>query len=170
MKFKKSIILFSFLTLLSIFIANPERVAADEFVIELPAGNFITMSGPMENTDYLYWNFTSTLADIMVMMLNNYEYDNYMDYDILSYTALLSNDKRSDSGWWRPPYTDIWHLIFENVGGYSTHLVCNGEIDQEYFSKDILIRDLIVGYIGFFMVVGIGSITLGIQHFKLKRV
>lgn len=170
MKFKKSIILFSLLAFTGIFLASPKSVAADDFVIDLQAGKFITMSGSMQNNDYLYWDFTSSLADIMVMMLNNYEYSNYMDYSILSYTALLSNYKRSDSGWWRPPYSDIWHLVFENVGSYTTHLVCNGEIDHDYFTKDILIRDLIIGYLGFFMVVGIGSITLGIQHSKLKRV
>ena len=103
------------------------------------------------------------------MMLNNYEYNNYLDYDIFSYTTLLSNNTQSDSRWWRPPYSDTCYLIFENVGGFETHLVYNGIIDPNYFTKDILKNDLMVGYIGFFMVIGIGSITFGIQHSKLKQ-
>ena len=84
MKNKKYIFFGSFLALTIIFIAFPTNVAANGFEIDLTAGHYVTMSGPMQNNDYLYWNFTSTLADIMVMMLNNYEYNNYVDYDILN--------------------------------------------------------------------------------------
>ncbi len=171
MKYKKYVVFGSVLALISIFIALPTRVAANGNEFDLPAGHFVTMSDPMQNNDYLYWEFTSTLADIKVMMLNNYEYNYYMDNDILLSTiTILSNNKRSDSGWWRPPYSDTWHLIFENVGSFLTHLVFNGIKDDNYFVKDILPNDLLIGYIGFITVLGIGSITLGIQHSKLKRV
>ena len=171
MKHKKSIVFGSFLALTIIFIAFPPNAAAFGFEINLPAGNFVTMSGSMQNNDYLNWSFTSTLADIKVMILNNYEYNYYMDNDILlSTVTILSNNKRSDSGWWRPPYSDIWHLIFENVGAFQTHLVYFGAIDNNYFIKDILPRDLFIGYIGFFAVIGIGGLTLLIQRSKLKRI
>lgn len=171
MKYKKYVVFGSVLALISIFIALPTRVAADPDEIDLSAGHFVTISGSMHNSDYLIWEFTSTLADIKVMILNNYEYDYYMVNDILLPTiTILSNNKLSDSGWWRPPYTDIWHLIFENVGSFLTHLTYIGLRDENYFSKTILPNDLLIGYIGFIMVLGIGSITLGIQHSKFKRV
>ncbi len=170
MKYKKYVVLGSVLALVSIFIAFPTRVAAAN-EIDLPADYFVTISGSMQNNDYLYWEFTSTLTDIKVMILNNYEYNYLIDNDILLTTiTILSNNMRSDSGWWRPPYSDTWHLIFENVGSFLTHLTYNGKKDDNYFSKIILPNDLIIGYIGFFIVLGIGSITLGIQHSKLKRV
>ncbi|MFX1502849.1 MAG: hypothetical protein ACFFDH_17950 [Promethearchaeota archaeon] len=171
MRYKKYVLLGSFLAFISILTAFPTRVAADNKEIDLPATHYVVVTGSIQKDDYLYWNFTSTLADIMVMMLNNYEFEYYDQNDVLlSYTALLSTNKRSDSGWWRPPYSDTWNLIFENIGTFETHLVYNGKIDNDYFKKDILPMDFMIGFIGFFMVIGIGSITLIIQHSKMKRV
>ena len=170
MKYKKSIIILSFFILAAISLTSPRRVIADPLEFDLPAGNFVTVSGSMTTNDYLNWSFTSTLSEIMVMMLSNYEYNNYIDYDILSYTALLNDNDFSDSGWWRPPQNDVWHLIFENVGDVTTHLVIVAEVDNNYFSREILFNDLVTGYIGFFMVIIIGSISLALQRSKLKRV
>ena len=125
-KNKKSKILLGFLTLTIIFLAFPTRAHALE--IDLTPGGIVNMSGQMLRNDYLQWGYDSTLSDISVVMLSNYEYGLFDHVSNSPNTALLSNQDRSDSGWWRPPHDDIWHIIFENVGSYTTHLEYTGKI------------------------------------------
>ena len=167
MKNKKSKVILGFLALTVIFLTFPR--SANAFEINLTPGGIIDMSGHMGRNDYLYWDFTSTLSDITVVALSNYEYSIFDHVYNSPYTTMLSEQQRSDSGWWRPPHSDIWHLIFENVGSYETYVVYNGIIDNDYFGKDMLPRDLIIGFSGFIAVIGIGSIMLTTQHFKNKK-
>ena len=167
MKYKKYIIFFSLLTLTPVLLAVP----ANGKILGgfLDPNTYVRIHGNYGRNDGHVWEFVSNASEILVLALDSEEYDEFFHHEVSEYTALLCDGKLSGSGIWRPPSYDYWHIIYINIGSVQTFIVIEHSTEWKYYSKDLGPESLIIGFTGFFTVVGLGGVILGLQHFRKKR-
>ncbi|MFX1375341.1 MAG: hypothetical protein ACFFA0_05980 [Promethearchaeota archaeon] len=167
MKHKKYILIFGFLALTSILLAVPVRGQYIEGI--LPPNSFVRVHGTMNRNDGYIFEFVSSTSEIAVAALNDYEYSVFINLQVSEYTAMLSYGKFYDYEIWRPPYSSYWHIIYVNLGDVETYIIIQYSIPLEYYSKDLDPYSLIIGFIGFFAVVGTGGVIFMVQKRREQR-
>ncbi|NHJ39406.1 MAG: hypothetical protein FK731_05180 [Asgard group archaeon] len=66
---------------------------------------------------FIFWSFSKSIGDAYmdVFIVNAGNYSNFVNHLAhIRYTLALSTDP-SGSGFFTPPYDDIWHVVFHNV-------------------------------------------------------
>ena len=129
---KKKHVILSFLLILSIlmFIIPTKAQTYD-----LDPLTYIDRTHQMDHYDLYTWSFSSTASEIMVVALDQAEYDAFST-PYQSFTAILNRYRLwNDGGDWRPPHSDTWHILYFNVGDSITSITINDEVSYNHFKE-----------------------------------
>ena len=163
---KKKYVVLSFLlilnTLMFIIPVNAQTYSLNPLT-------YMDRTHQMDHYDLYTWSFSSTDSEIMVLALDQAEYDAFYNPYISEYTAFLNKHSAwNDGGDWRPPHSDTWHILYANVGGFTTFITINDEVSYNHFKEkiDFWIPVLIGVIIG--AVAGIAGLV-GFYLYKNKK-
>ncbi|MFX1316100.1 MAG: hypothetical protein ACFE9T_09575 [Promethearchaeota archaeon] len=149
------------------FLAIPTR--ADSYGTILDPDDIVYIAESMGTNDAFIWEFESNDSLIGSIVMNSAQFSDFINFIDFQWTAILCDGGFSDSGIWRPPYNDQWYILFINIGSYTTYLTIEVFLEIDYYSKDIPPISLIIGFVGFFTIIGIGGLIIAILKLKNKR-